>query len=308
MARVSDVAFRSMMKGFEPGLIFSEMLSDKGIVYKNQRTLEMCQILDHEHPIALQLFGWDIDTMVEAAQYLDTNTTCDIIDINMGCPVSKVVKTNGGSSLLKDPEHAYKLVKAIVDNVSKPVSVKLRIGWDRDHINVVEMAKLIEKAGAKLITVHGRTRAQKYDGEVNYAVIRAVKEAVSIPVIGNGDIVDVASARHMMDETGVDGIMMARALLDNPWIIKEIKADFFNQTYEGFQNDEDRFIWLKERYLYLPRLLGMETATQKMRSFSTWYVAGLKNSRKLKSRLIKMNSFEEFDKIVTDYLNNKEEV
>lgn len=305
MAGVSDISFRSMLIDFKPGLMVSEMISDKGILYKNERTLEMCKTLEHEHPISLQLFGRDLETMIPAAKFLDKETDCDIIDINMGCPVAKVVSTNGGSSLLKEPEHAYELVKAIVEAVDKPVTVKMRVGWDSTSINAVEFAKLMEKAGAKMIAIHGRTRSQKYKGDIYYDVIRDVKNAVSIPVLGNGDITDIASARHMMETTGVDGVMIGRAILNNPWLIEEVKADFFETEYAMTMTNEDRFKWLRSRFIKMIEITEESHAVKKMRGFSTWFIAGLPDSKALKSRFIRMNSVAEFDRIVEEYLEER---
>jgi nifR3 family TIM-barrel protein len=191
MAGVSNSPFRILSRQYGAGLVYAEMVSDKGLIYENQKTKELLFMTDYEKPMAQQIFGADLDTMVKAAIYIDQNSNCDIIDINMGCPVPKVaIKAQAGASLMKDPNRIYEIVKAISENVSKPITVKIRSGWDSNTVNAVEVAKQIEKAGAKAITVHARTRSQGYSGTADLDVIKAVKENVSIPVIGNGDVID----------------------------------------------------------------------------------------------------------------------
>lgn len=305
MAGVSDPAFRLMIADFKPGLIFSEMLSDHGINNRNEKTLSMCQVLDHEFPIALQLFGYNIDSMVKAAKFLDKETKCHVIDINMGCPAKKVVNGNGGSSLMKEPDHAFKLVSAIVAAVDKPVSVKMRTGWDSKTLNAVEMAQGLEKSGASLLSIHGRTRGQQYTGNVNRDMIRQVKESVNIPVIGNGDIRTVEDAQTMIDETGTDGVMIGRAILKNPWLIEEVKSALNNEVYEINLSYEERFTWLRQRFILMIDSMGELASARKMRSFASWYVAGLDDSRALKMEFIRMKSVAEFDTIVERYLKKK---
>ncbi|MDL2292744.1 tRNA dihydrouridine synthase DusB, partial [Acholeplasma sp. OttesenSCG-928-E16] len=223
MAGVSNSPFRLICREMGAGLVVAEMVSDKGLFYNNQKTKDILYINPLEKPVSQQIFGSDLKTMVEAAIYIDKYVDCSIIDINMGCPVPKVaLKNQAGSALMKNPKLVYEIVSSIVKNVSKPVSVKIRSGWDDKSINAVEIAKEIERAGALMITVHARTRAQGYSGKANLEIIKAVKENVNIPVIGNGDITNGYEAKKMLEETGCDGIMIGRGALGNPWIFKEI--------------------------------------------------------------------------------------
>ena len=305
MASVTNLAYRQILMKYQPGLYFNEMVSDQAVNYRNEKTLAMLKCLPNEHPIAFQLFGHDVEHMVKAAQYLDTETECDIIDINMGCPVNKVVKTGAGSSLLKDIEHAALLVKRVKAAVSKPVTVKIRSGWDSQSINAVAMAKALEAAGADAITIHARTRAQMYEGQADWSIIKAVKEAVSIPVFGNGDVTSGELAVKMMRETGCDGVMIGRGLLGSPWIIQEAKLLLENNRFEPITLDQ-RFALLDQHCLNLIDLLGEENAMKQMRSHATWAFKGLKHSHRIKTKLVVMKTYAEFVKILSEYKGSVE--
>ena len=221
MAGICNSAFRRICKEMGCGLIYAEMVSDKAITFQNKKTIDMLYMTDEERPLVQQIFGSDKESFVEAAKYIYQNMRPDIIDINMGCPVPKVaVRAQAGSALLKNPEKIYEIVKAVVGAVPIPVTVKIRSGWDQNHINAVEVAKIIEKAGAAAICVHPRTRSQGYSGKADWSIIKQVKDVVSIPVIGNGDIKTPEDAKRMLEETGCDAVMIGRGVLGNPWLIR----------------------------------------------------------------------------------------
>jgi nifR3 family TIM-barrel protein len=300
MAGVSNPAFRSIVKNYHPALIYSEMISDKAIVYRNIKTIEMTQVLPDEHPIALQLFGEDIDSMVKAAIYLDQNTDCDVIDINMGCPVPKIVKGSGGASLMKTPDHAFKIVEAIVKEIQKPLTVKTRLGWDEAHLNVLEMAKGLEKAGASAIAIHGRTRGAMYSGEARFDLIRQVKANAKVPIIANGDITTVAKAKDVLEFTKADAIMIGRGVLGQPWLVEELIKGLNNEPYTMIDVQE-RFAIARAHALKLIEFKGEVIALKEMRGHLSWYLKGLPNSHRVKEGISLMKSYVEFDRILTDY-------
>lgn len=302
MAGVSNASYRLISRKLGAGIVFAEMVSDKGLMHDNTKTKELLESLPGEHPYAQQIFGSDIESMVEAAKYVDKYTSCDIIDINMGCPVPKVAqRAQAGAALLKDPDKVYEIIKAIKEQVSKPVTVKIRTGWDHSCINAVEIAKKAEAAGADAIAIHGRTRSQMYTGKADLDVIKAVKEAVSIPVIGNGDVKDGPSAKHMLDYTGVDAVMVGRAALGNPWIFHEI--NHYLETGEVAEKPtlEQIKAMLIEHAESLMKLKGEHLAMLQMRGQATWYFKGLKDVKETKSRLSKVSKYKEFLQILDDY-------
>ena len=303
MAGVTNESFRIICKEYGAGLLMAEMVSDKAIGFQNQKTLKMTKVNKVEHPISMQIFGVDIESLVNGAIYLDNNSDCDIIDINMGCPVNKVAKKSGaGASLLKNPEKVYEIVKAVVSAVKKPVTVKIRIGWDFDSINCVEVAKLIEKAGASAITVHGRTRSQFYSGNADWKYIKAVVQAVNIPVIGNGDIVDYKSAKRMLDETGCTAIAIARGALGNPFIFREINEYLNNCNIINKPTNKEIYDTIIKQYNLLLDLKGERIAMLEMRGHVGWYLKGMPNSSKIKDFCNKQTNFEEVIKILKEYL------
>lgn len=302
MAGISNPAFRSILALYGPGLLTSEMISDKAICFNNTKTLDMTKVYPNEHPISLQLFGEDVDSMVQAAIYLDTQTDCDIIDINMGCPVPKIVKGSGGASLLKDPQRAFAIAQAVVQAVKKPVTAKIRIGWDKQSLNAVEMAIGLEKAGISAIAVHGRTRSAMYSGDVDYEMIKAVKQAVKIPVIANGDIKTVEGAKAVLELTGCDAVMIGRGILGRPWFIKDLVEGLKGQDTDHVDLIE-RFRIAKLHAFKLIELKGELTAMKEMRSHFNWYITGLPHNHKIRNDVSQMTSYAQFDRIITDYLD-----
>lgn len=302
MAGITNEAFRSICKEMGAGLVVCEMISDKALSFHNAKTIKMTGVNEAEHPLSMQIFGADVESLVYAAKWIYENTDADIIDINMGCPVNKVAKRAGaGSSLLKDPNKVYEITKAVVEATPLPVTVKIRIGWDDNSINAVENAKMIECAGAKAIAVHGRTRAQMYSGHANLDVIRDVVSAVSIPVIGNGDIIDGPSAKHMLEYTGCKAIMIGRGALGNPWIFKEINAYFNNEEFIK-PTKGDIYNMIVEQYERLLKLKGERLALLEMRSHVGWYLKGMQGSAQIKNKANQATSFDDVKKILKEFL------
>ena len=307
MAGNTNEAFRIICKEMGCGLVMAEMVSDKAIGFKNAKTIKMTKVNPIEHPISMQIFGADIESLVNAAKFIDLKSDADIIDINMGCPVNKVAKKSGaGASLLQDPNKVYEIVKSVVEAVSKPVTVKIRLGWDSDHINCVLIAKLCEKAGASAITIHARTRAQMYSGKADWEWIKKVKEAVSIPVVGNGDIVDIASAKKMLEYTGCDAIAIARGALGNPFLFREIKAALDGNDIPSRPTHEELYDTIVKHYHLLLELKGEHLAMLEMRSHVAWYLKGMPGSSKIKDECNHHTNFDEVLAILRDYLKIQE--
>lgn len=307
MAGVSNSPFRLLARQQGAGLVFAEMVSDKGLLFKNEKTAHLLQMSDLEKPMVQQIFGSDIETMVEAARYVDANSNCDIIDINMGCPVPKVaLKAQAGASLMKSPDKIYELVKAVVSQVKKPVSVKIRSGWDKQSVNAVEVAKKIEAAGASLITIHARTREQGYMGQADWDIIKAVKESVSIPVIGNGDVVDGPSAQKMLDVTGCDAVMVGRAALGNPWIFREINHYLKHGVILERPSDDEIEAMMLDHFDALIKFKGEHIACLEMRSHGPWYLRGIPHASQLRRRLTQTTGKKMFvEEIKTFFANRK---
>lgn len=303
MAGVCNSAFRKIIKEMGCGLIYAEMVSDKGMIYDSKKTKDMLYFEEIERPIAQQIFGSDKETFVEAAKMVYEIMKPDIIDINMGCPVPKVaVKAQAGSALLKNPEKIKEIVEAVVQAVPVPVTVKIRSGWDSNSINAVEVAKIIEASGASAITIHGRTRSQGYSGKADLEIIKKVKEAVNIPVIGNGDIIDIKSAIHMLEYTKCDAIMIGRGVLGNPWLIKEIITYLEKGIVLPKPTYEEKINMCFHHLDYLSKLKNEKVSVLEMRSHIAWYIKGLPNSTEVKNECFKAKTKAELEKILNNYL------
>lgn len=306
MAGITNPAFRQICKQFKPGLIYTEMVSDKAICYENKKTLGMTEVMEDEHPLSMQLFGHDIDTMVQAAKYLDTQTNCDIIDINMGCPVNKVIKARAGSALMKEEDHAVAMVAEIIKNVKKPVTVKIRIGWDNGSKNCVSLAKKLEGVGVSAIAIHGRTRKQMYEGKADWSYIKQVKDALSIPVIGNGDVRSVEDMIRMLEETGCDAVMIGRGILGDPWLIKRCVQYLETGEIVSDTSIEEKFELAYNHAVSLCELKTEKAGMREMRGHAAWYMKGLKNSHRVKDLVSRMSTLEEFVIILKSYKNSLE--
>lgn len=305
MAGVCNSAFRKIIKEMGAGLLYAEMVSDKALVYDNKKSHDMLYMTEEERPITQQIFGSDKESFVCAAKIVEREMKPDIIDINMGCPVPKVAKrAQAGAALLKDPDKVYDIVKSVVNAVNVPVTVKIRSGWDSESINASIIAKKIEEAGASAICVHPRTRAQGYSGHANWNIIKEVKENVSIPVIGNGDILSAEDAKKMLDETGCDAVMIGRGTLGNPYLIKQVVSYIEDGILLEEQSSIDKMKLCLKHFDYLLKIKDEKTAVLEMRTHAAWYLKGLPSSTIVKQKLYTLKTKEEFIKLINDYISD----
>ena len=290
MAGITDLPFRLICEKYEPGLVVTEMVSSKALLYNDEKTKKLLNVDGEKRPISMQIFGSDEEAMAYGAKYV--SKIADIVDINMGCPAPKVTKNGDGSKLLLDLDKAGRVIDSVVKNSSKPVTLKIRLGWDKEHIVVTEVAKLAETLGVSAIIVHGRTRDEYYSGKANLDEIRKVKEAVNIPVIGNGDIVDEETAKAMFEKTGVDGVMIGRAAIGNPWIFERVR--YYLETGHKLPevSIEERLKMIKEHFLLEIEEKGEYTGIREFRKHLAYYTKGLPNSSEFRSKINVLESKE----------------
>lgn len=296
MAGVTDLAYRLILEEMGVGLATTEMVSAKAILYHNRGNETILQTAPGEHPLAVQLFGSDPMIMASMAEKIAENF--DIIDVNMGCPVPKVVGNHEGSALMKDPKLAFQILEMMCRVLKKPVTVKFRKGFDDAHVNAVEFAKMAEQAGVSAITLHGRTRAQMYSGKADWSVIRAVKEAVSIPVIGNGDIFTPEDAKHMLEETGCDGVAIARGGKGNPWLIQRTAAYLETGVLPSLPDLAEKKRVIRKHAELMTKFKGEHMAMLEMRKHLAWYTAGMPGSAKLRGEMNALSTLSQLEELV----------
>lgn len=301
MAGVTDKPFRIICREMGCGFVYTEMVSSKGLYYNSAKTHSMLDIDDREAPVGVQLFGSDPDIMGKTAGEVSKDKNVAIVDINMGCPASKIVKNCEGSALMKNPDLSSRIIKEVVKNSEVPVTVKFRKGWDDESVNAVEFARMAEESGASAISVHGRTRAQMYEGAADWDIIAKVKRSVSIPVIGNGDIFTPEAARRMLDETGCDGILIARGAMGNPWLFK--RAIHYLETGELLPEPSpgERIDMAIRHLCMMVHYKGEGTGIREMRKHISWYIKGLKNAASVKNIINAITCKDELEKVLLEY-------
>lgn len=304
MAGVTDLPFRLLCKEQGAGLLCMEMISAKAILYKNKNTQSLLAIDEREKPVSLQLFGSDPDIMAQIAKEIE-DRPYDILDINMGCPVPKIVNNGEGSALMKNPKLVGEIIEKVVKATKKPVTVKFRKGFDDDHINAVEIAKIAESSGAAAVAVHGRTREQYYSGKADWDIIRQVKEAVSIPVIGNGDLLTAEDVIAMKEQTNCDGFMIARGAQGNPWIFKQILHYFETGEHLAKPSLEEVADMILRHGKMMIDFKGEYTGVREMRKHAAWYTAGYHNSSKLRVKFNAVESYEDMQELLDHEIYNK---
>lgn len=300
MAGVSDIAYRLLAKEHGAALVCTEMVSAMGIKYENEHTKDLLFMEAAEHPVSMQIFGSDPEAIGLAAKTVE-RAGADIVDINMGCPVKKIVSSGDGSALMKTPDLAVRVAESAVKAVTIPVTVKLRLGWDEAHKNVVDMAKRMESVGVAAIAVHGRTREQMYSGSADWSYIKAVKEAVSVPVLGNGDVVDPLSAKAMLEETGCDAVLVGRGAQGNPWIFNRINHYLVTGEIIQEPSADEKLTMLLRHFHLLCHYKGESLAAREIRTHAGWYIKGLPEAAKWRNRINMVHTAESFETAIGEY-------
>lgn len=304
MAGVSNPAFRKIAKKAGAGLLVSEMVSDQGIHFRNKKTLAMLHIDQEEHPISVQIFGGSKAGLLEAAQFVAANTQADIIDLNLGCPVNKIVKSQAGAKWLLDPDKLYEMVQAISSSVALPVTVKMRTGWDEKHILALENARAAQAGGAKAIAMHGRTRAQMYKGKADWSILKQVKQNISVPFIGNGDIRTAEDAKYMLEEIGCDAVMIGRAVLGDPWLIKRINHYLKTGELIAEPSTREKIAMAQEHLVNLVELKGEKVACQEFRTHLPYYLKGISGAAKIKVAVNQAEHYQTIEHLLTEFLTS----
>lgn len=304
MAGVTDYPFRLLCREKGASLVFTEMVSAKAMHYGDKKTFDIARTYPDEMPVGVQIFGSEPEIMAEAAATLSKHPNVVLIDINMGCPAPKIVKNGDGSALMKNPDLVRRIVRETVKASEKPVTVKIRKGWDRSSINCVEIAAICEEEGAAMVTVHGRTRDQQYSGNADWECIKSVKKALTIPVTGNGDVRSPEDALRMLEETGCDAVMIGRGALGNPWIFENVQSFLKTGTYNKTVSDEERLNMIMRHYSLMEEHKGEKLALLEMRKHAAWYLQGLPGCARVKAEIFATSDIKKVKEIIREYLNS----